>query len=83
MMRIKDMLDFLFQKGFNSDHIIRNPKILTHSKQTTEKRLAQFAEKNIKLDSLAILTKSNRQYQHYLDSLVKSKKKEKEENKDK
>lgn len=80
MLRIRDTIDFLFRKGFKPEHIIRNPKILTHSVQTTERRLAQFEEKEIKLESLSILTKSNKQYQHYFESVVKNKKKEKQEN---
>lgn len=75
MKKMQEMLDFLYTKGFKPIHVYRVPKILLHSVNTVAKRLKEIEMKNIKLDSLYMLTKSEKQYQLYYESLNKSKKK--------
>lgn len=71
---MKEIIDFLYNDGYTPIHIVRNPKILLHSVETTRKRLKELEEQGVKVESLHILTKSQKQYMNYYDSLVKSSK---------
>lgn len=75
MKKMQEMLDFLYTKGFKPIHIYRVPKILLHSVKTVSKRLKEIETENIQLDSLYMLTKSQKQYQQYYESLLRNKKK--------
>lgn len=74
MKKIQEMLDFLYTKGFKPIHVYRMPKILLHSVTTIRKRLTEIEKENIELDSLYMLTKSQKQYKQYYEALVRSKK---------
>lgn len=69
---MNEMIEFLFQHGFKPIHICRVPKILLHGVETTRKRLKELEAKGMQLDSLYILTKSQRQYMQYYESLGKT-----------
>ncbi|CAG9838090.1 unnamed protein product [Diabrotica balteata] len=73
LKKMNDIIDFLLQKGFKPIHICRTPKILLHSVNTIKKRLQEIEANNVQLDSLVILTKSQRQYAHVLDSMKSTK----------
>ncbi|KAF5273588.1 hypothetical protein FQR65_LT04586 [Abscondita terminalis] len=74
MKKIKEIIDFLLGYGFTPLHIVKNPKILLHSVETTAKRLKQLESEGLKLDTLYILTKSQKQYLTYYENLVKANK---------
>lgn len=74
-MKLKELIDFLLISGFTPQHICRNPKILVHSLETTRKRLKLLEEKGLQIDSLHMLTKSQKQFNQNYDALVKSKNK--------
>lgn len=74
MKKMQEMLDFLYTKGFKPIHIYRVPKILLHSVTTVGKRLKEIENHQIKLDSLYMLTKSQKQYQQYYEALLRNKK---------
>lgn len=65
------MIDFLYNQGFSPIHIIKVPKILLHSVETTRKRLLELEALGFKVDSLSVLTKSQKQYMMYYENLVK------------
>ncbi|KAK9873009.1 hypothetical protein WA026_020354 [Henosepilachna vigintioctopunctata] len=70
---ITDIINFLYSKGFNPNHIYRNPKILVHSIETTKKRLEQLEKSGLQVNSLYMLTKSQKQFNWYLESSIKGK----------
>ncbi|XP_065163916.1 transcription termination factor, mitochondrial [Atheta coriaria] len=72
MKKMKEIIDFLYAEGFKPYHIRRVPKILLHSVQTTKKRIRELERQGVKMDSLYMLTKSQRQYMQYYQALVKS-----------
>lgn len=67
------MIDFLLLYGFKPIQICRSPKIMLHSVETIRKRLRELETSNIQLDSLHILTKSQRQYMSFIDSMKANK----------
>lgn len=75
MKKIKEVLDFLFEQGFQPFQIYRVPKILLHSVETTKKRLKELEPYGRHLDSLYAMTKSKKQYMQFYETLVKSRKK--------
>lgn len=70
MRKLREIIDFLYGEGFTAQHIIRLPKILLHSVATSRKRLRELEDLpgGHKLDSVHILTKSQRQYMQYYES---------------
>lgn len=79
MKKMQEIIDFLYLKGFKPIHIRKIPKILLHSVETTRKRLREMEAVDMHIDSLYMLTKSQKQYQQYYESLLKSKNKQLEE----
>ncbi|XP_057657393.1 transcription termination factor, mitochondrial [Diorhabda carinulata] len=69
LRKIEVMIEFLLQKGFTPRHICKTPKILLHSVDTVKKRIKEIETNNIHLDSLVMLTKSQRQYMHFLETV--------------
>lgn len=74
MKKLKEIIDFLYEYGFTPLHIVRHPKILLHSVETTKKRLNELQAQSVQLDSLYILTKSQKQYMNYYENLIKTNK---------
>ncbi|KAJ8951185.1 hypothetical protein NQ314_007725 [Rhamnusium bicolor] len=74
LKKMNEMIDFLFAHGFKPIHICRVPKILLHSVDTTRNRLRELEAQGMHLDTLYILTKSQKQYMQYYESLTKSNK---------
>ncbi|XP_018578179.1 transcription termination factor, mitochondrial [Anoplophora glabripennis] len=72
LKKMNEMIEFLFKHGFKPIHICRIPKILLHGVETTRKRLKELEATGMQLDSLYLLTKSQRQYLQYYELLVKS-----------
>ncbi|RZC38244.1 uncharacterized protein BDFB_006202, partial [Asbolus verrucosus] len=70
LKKLKELIDFLFAAGFKSHHICRVPKILVHSVDTIQKRLKQLEDKGIQIDSLHMLTKSQKQFTQYYEALL-------------
>ncbi|XP_044267641.1 transcription termination factor, mitochondrial [Tribolium madens] len=77
LKKLKELIDLLYAEGFQPQQIIRVPKILVHSVETTRKRLQQLTEKGIKIDTLSLLTKSQNQFMQYYEALLKNKNKSK------
>ncbi|ERL86976.1 transcription termination factor, mitochondrial [Dendroctonus ponderosae] len=71
LLKINLMIDLLYKYGFTPMHICRVPKVLLHSRKTSEMRLKQLKAFGKLPDSLYILTKSQKQYLQHLDNLVK------------
>ncbi|XP_018321944.1 transcription termination factor, mitochondrial isoform X1 [Agrilus planipennis] len=69
MPKLNEIIDYLLSKGFQHYHIVRAPKILLHSLETTKLRLEELAKIGIKVESLYILTKSQKQFLQYYESL--------------
>ncbi|XP_054167115.1 uncharacterized protein LOC128964491 [Oppia nitens] len=61
--KLSEKLSFLFKKGFTAYHIIDTPKILFHSVDTLVHRIKELEKINIHLNSLKILTLSEKEYQ--------------------
>lgn len=74
MKKLQDIIDFLYSEGFKPYHICRVPKILLHSVETTRKRIRELEKQGMKMDSLHMLTKSQKQYMQYYEALVKGNK---------
>lgn len=76
VIKMQEIIDFLFQEGFTPSHIIRIPKILLHSVETIGKRIKELEKvRGTQLNSLHILTKSQKQYQQFYESMLKNKEK--------
>lgn len=75
LTKMQEIIDFLLIKGFKPIHIYRVPKILLHSVKTTQARLKELENQNVQLDSLYLLTKSQKQFKQYCEILVKCNKK--------
>ncbi|CAH1114322.1 unnamed protein product, partial [Psylliodes chrysocephalus] len=73
LRKMSGMIDFLLLYGFKPIQICRSPKIMLHSVETIRKRLRELETSNIQLDSLHILTKSQRQYMSFIDSMKANK----------
>lgn len=72
MKKMDEIIDFLYSQGFRPYHICRVPKILLHSVQTTSKRIRELEKQGMTMDSLHMLTKSQKQYMQFYEALVKS-----------
>lgn len=68
---MQEIIDFLLKKGFKPIHIYRVPKILLHSVKTTQARLKELENQDVQLDSLYLLTKSQKQFKQYCEAFVK------------
>lgn len=71
--KMKEMMDYLFMLGFSPSHILRVPRILIHSLETTKSRLEQLKQLGYVPPSLAILCKSKRDYDKYIKKYCKKK----------
>lgn len=71
MKKMREIIDFLLSQGFETMHICRVPKILLHSVETSKKRLKELDDQGVHMKSVHILTKSQRQYRQYYESLLK------------
>lgn len=71
LLKINLMIDLLYKYGFTSVHICRVPKVLLHSRKTSEMRLKQLKAFGKLQDRLYMLIKSRKQYLNQLDNLVK------------
>ncbi|KAL3282919.1 hypothetical protein HHI36_006077 [Cryptolaemus montrouzieri] len=70
---LSDIINFLYSKGFEPYHIIRVPKILVHSVETIKSRLEQLEKAGVRVESLYIFIKTQKQFIHYFETLVKKK----------
>ncbi|XP_044752032.1 transcription termination factor, mitochondrial [Coccinella septempunctata] len=70
---LSEIINFLYSKGFQSYHIYRVPKILVHSVETTKKRLELIENAGIQIDSLYMLTKSQKQFMQNFEAMLKTK----------
>lgn len=73
-MKMQEIIELLKANGFTTQHIIHAPKILLHSVKTTKLRLNEIKEANIKLDSLHVLTKSQKQYKKFCENFLTKRK---------
>lgn len=77
VLKLCQTIDFLYKYGFTSQQICRIPKILLHSTKTTEKRIKELTSVGVSLRqiNLYVLTKSQKQYMQYFESMIKNKSK--------
>ncbi|CAH0557011.1 unnamed protein product [Brassicogethes aeneus] len=74
LIKMEEIINFLYNQGFKPKHIRNCPKILLHSVETTKNRLKQLEAQGMFLESLSVLTKSQKQYLTFYDGLVKQNK---------
>lgn len=65
-----EIIDFLYEQGFKPFQICITPKIILHSVETMKKRIQELQRQGVYVDNLSVLTKTQKQYQLYLNKLV-------------
>ncbi|KAG5889013.1 hypothetical protein JTB14_033942 [Gonioctena quinquepunctata] len=75
LKKMNEIIDFLLLYGFKPIQICRTPKILLHSVETIKKRLKEMEALGMQLDTLYVLTKSQKQYNQVLETLIANKSK--------
>lgn len=73
LLKMNEMIDCLYKHGFTASQICRFPKVLLHSTKTANNRIKELNAIGTKPDSLYILTKSQKQYMQYIETLTKAK----------
>lgn len=74
ILKMKEMLDFIYAQGYTPAHVCRVPRILIHSLETTKIRVQQLKQIGYTPPSLAILCKSKRDFDKILKKYAKHKK---------
>lgn len=74
ILKMKEILDYLYEQGYTPVHVCRVPRILVHSQETTKARIQSFKELGYLPPSLAMFCKSKRDFDKILHKYAKRKK---------
>lgn len=74
ILKMKEILDYLYEQSYMPMHVYRVPRILVHSQETTKARIQQLKELGFLPPSLAIFCKSKRDFDKILKIYAKRKK---------
>lgn len=72
--KVKEMLDYLYEQGYTPAHVIRVPRILVHSLETTKSRLKHLKQYGFVPPSLTFLCKSKKDFDKYVKKYIKANK---------
>jgi len=68
-IKLKEVLDFLLNEGFYPFHILKTPRVLTHSLLTLQERLIELRDLGFE-PTLTALCKNKMSYQELVDNLI-------------
>lgn len=73
-LKVKEILDFLFEKGFSAQQICSSTRILHYSLETIQQRLKELEELNYQPSALCVLCCTNKLHQNFVMKLKKQQK---------
>lgn len=68
--KVKSFLDFLLDEGFNTDDIVKKPRVLCASQETVKQRIEKLRQLGITYINLNVLCRSKKGFKKYCDSIT-------------
>lgn len=72
LLKLKSVLDFLFEIGFSPKQVRETPRVLCHSEKTIKKRYQELTVHGIPVDTLQYFYATNKEYQKMLKKYSKN-----------